>query len=216
MGATPFFSGLPEGAGAAEAGWGLAGLGIYTSWALGSAVMRESGVGLCILLLTAQVELWCSLPTLLGFILTCPSSWVFPSTPGPQGPLPQTPPMLPLRGSRCQVFSGRAVMTKWTLCSGNKARLPCSGFSPHPHTQEHSSAPPSLSTVTSHYSSRVWRWVRQTGVSFFGQESFPLNMLFLPQGPQLPRTLHCPIIGLGNTHLSPEDSYPISSVLGGN
>lgn len=33
-------------------------------------------------------------------------------------------------------------MIKWTLCSGNKARLPCSGFPPHPHTQEHSPSSP--------------------------------------------------------------------------
>lgn len=58
-------------------------------------------------------------------------------------------------------------MTKWTLCSGNKARLPCSGFPTHPHTQEHSSAPPpTLSTSTSQYSSRVWRWLRQARVGF--------------------------------------------------
>lgn len=42
-GAAPFrLSGLPESTDAAQAGWGLAGLGICTSWALGSALL---GVG---------------------------------------------------------------------------------------------------------------------------------------------------------------------------
>lgn len=90
-----------------------------------------------------QVELLCLLPKLLGLLLTCPFLPVSLSALGPQGPPPWPPVMPPLRGSK--VFGLQQAMpgmTKWTLCSGNKARLPCSGFPPHPHTQEHSLSSP--------------------------------------------------------------------------
>lgn len=105
MGAAPFrLSGLPEGAGAAEAGWGPGR----------PRDLQELGPKLCVLqgrggaLPSApppQVEPQRSLPTIVGLILTHPSSWVSPSAPGPQGPPPQPPVMLSLRGGRCQGFN---------------------------------------------------------------------------------------------------------------
>lgn len=102
MGAAPFrLSGPPEGAGAAEAGWGPGRPG-----ELGPKLcVPQGGGGALPSAPPPQVEPQRSLPTVVGLILTRPSSWVSPSAPDSQGPPPQPPVVPPLRGGRCQVFN---------------------------------------------------------------------------------------------------------------
>lgn len=95
------------------------------------------------------------LPTLLRLILTCLPSWCPQVPQNLKAPLPKL--------HRCHISEAVGVrssaavpvMTKWTLCSENKASLPCSGFPTLSHPGIFSQPHPGPSTVTSQYSSSV-------------------------------------------------------------
>lgn len=150
-----------------QAGWGLAGLGICTSWALSSA-LPGVGVGwssaVCRPLPGRTLV---PLPTLWRLILTCLPSWC-PQVPRTlKAPLPNLHRGRPSEAVGVRSSAAVPVMTKWTLCSENKAASPALA-SPHSHTQEYSPSPTQAHLLSPLNIAQVWRWVGHTGVTFSG------------------------------------------------
>lgn len=144
VGPAPFrLSGLPEGAGAAEAGWGDWQARGFTPAGPQALNSMEWGWGALQSVSPSSGRTLVSSPSPPGARTHMP---FFAGVP--ECPRPSRPPSLASSNatSQRQWVSGlqQAMpgMTKWTLCSGNKARLPYSGLPPHPHTQEHSPSSP--------------------------------------------------------------------------